>query len=58
MTAVAEGAGQEMSIRMMRATEVTKVYDALQMAVDQPRFFSKVNALVMKCLVSILWLPL
>jgi hypothetical protein len=53
ITARAQGIGKEVFIRMMQAIEVIRVYDALQIAVDQPRFFSKVNALVMRCLVSI-----
>ena len=58
ITARAQGIGKEVSVRMMQATEVIRVYDVLQMAVDQPRFFSEVNALVIRCLVSILQLLL
>ena len=58
ITARAQGIEKEVSVRMMRATEVIRVYDTLQMAVDQPRCFSEVNTLVMRCLVSILQLLL
>jgi len=57
MSAIAEGVGKKVMIRMLRSTNPTKETNALQMHIEKKGTLAEVGGMALDCLVSFFILP-
>ena len=57
MSAIAEGVGKKVTIRMLRSTKPMKETNALQMHIDRKGTLAEVGRMALECLVSFFMLP-